>query len=72
MTSIKNIPIQMRGPSPKLKNEQLLLDALFSSENLSGSNFSGSEYKHGSFWIPNVDMTIGVPFSIRMFVFGST
>lgn len=44
-----NIPIHMRGPSPKLKNEQLLLDALPSDENLSGSNLSGSGYTFGSF-----------------------
>src|SRR6218665_1056200 len=39
------IPIQFRGPSPKLKYGSFL--ALSMSRNLDGSNFSGSGYYSG-------------------------
>lgn len=44
---INSVPMQIRGPSPKLKNEKLFFVAF--DENLSGLNFSGLGYIFGSF-----------------------
>lgn len=62
-SSNKNLPIQILGPSPKVKKVYEGLEALFSSLKRSGSNFSGSGKYSGSLWIAWMGICILVPTS---------
>lgn len=45
------LPIQTRGPTPKGMKENGCMKGLFSSENRSGLNLSGSGWYLASWWI---------------------
>jgi len=55
--------MQILGPSPKGMKIWLGIKCLFSAENLSGSNRSGSGKKSGSIFSPIIDIFMTVSFS---------
>lgn len=63
--------MQFLGPSPKVKNENDGLNALFSSLKRSGSNFSGSGKYSGSLCMPWKGICILVPTSRTICVPGT-
>lgn len=55
--------MQFLGPAPKGKKEELIIFSRLSSQNRSGSNFSGSGQYLGSLWIGKTGIQHTVPTS---------